>query len=74
MTGSVATNNDAVHLTASLEKNLSICGELTPAERLSFEVEPSTPTTRVATTLTFPIIAYHCWNVRYICQWLPLHL
>jgi hypothetical protein len=31
-------------------------GELTPAERLSFEVEPSTPTTRVATTLTLAII------------------
>ena len=33
-------------------------GELTPAEWLSFEVDPSTPTTRVATILTELIIAY----------------
>lgn len=33
-------------------------GELTPADRLSFEVEPSLPTTNVATTLTEPSIAY----------------
>ena len=33
-------------------------GELTPAERLSFEVDPSVPTTRVATILTELIIAY----------------
>ena len=32
--------------------------ELIPAERLSFEVEPSMPTTRVATMLTPAIIAY----------------
>jgi hypothetical protein len=31
--------------------------ELTPADRLSFEVEPSAPTTSVATMLTRPIIA-----------------
>ena len=32
--------------------------ELTPAEQLSFEVEPSEPTTRVATMLTAAIMAY----------------
>lgn len=33
-------------------------GELTPADLLSLEVEPSLPTTKVATTLTSPSIAY----------------
>ena len=37
---------------------LRSAGELTPADRLSFEVEPSMPTTRVATMLTVAIIAY----------------
>ena len=33
-------------------------GELTPADLLSLEVEPSLPTTKVATTLTCPSITY----------------
>jgi len=36
--------------------------ELTPADRLSFEVEPSLPTTSVATMLTAPIIAHRSIN------------
>ena len=58
MARGIATDNDAIHLTTTLKKYLAIASELTPAERLSFEVEPSMPTTRVATMLTVAIIAY----------------
>lgn len=40
------------------KKALRSSGELTPADRLSLEVEPSLPTTNVATTLTSLSITY----------------
>lgn len=40
------------------KKALRSSGELTPADRLSLEVEPSLPTTNVATTLTPISITY----------------
>jgi hypothetical protein len=58
MTGGISTDDDHIDFAPTLQKSLSILGGTNPADLLSLEVEPSLPTTKVATTLTSLSITY----------------